>query len=76
MIKSKVSDLNGSQRSDSHQIPVMVSPDKIKPHLVRAEGSMIKNIIKLGKIDIDEHKKSKEKAFKSKILIKNEAPLS
>jgi hypothetical protein len=54
----------------------MVSPDKIKPHLVRAEGSMRKNIIKLGKIDIDEHKKSKEKAFQSKILIKNDAPLS
>jgi hypothetical protein len=54
----------------------MVSPDKIKPHLVRAEGSMRKNIIKLGKIDIEEHKKSKEKALQSKIFIKNDALLS
>lgn len=76
MIKNKVSDLNGSQRSDSHKIPVMVSPDKIKPHLVRAEGSMRKNIIKLGKIDIEEYKKSKEKALQSKIFIKNDALLS
>jgi len=54
----------------------MVSPDKIKPHLVRAEGSMKKNIIKLGKIDMDDHKKSKEKVLQSKIFIKNDTLLT
>lgn len=53
----------------------MISPDKVKPHLMRVENSVRKNIIKLVKIDNDEHKKSKFKALPTKIFNKNEANL-
>jgi len=71
-MKTKASDLNLSHRSDSQSFPGIVSPEKIKPHLVRAEGSLRKNILTLGKIVVEENKKSTEKTIKAKTLVKHE----
>ncbi len=39
---------------------------------MRAEGSLRKNILTLGKIVVEENKKSTEKTIKAKTLVKRE----
>ena len=57
-----------SHRANSEHFNSGASPDKVKPHLVRVEGAVVKNTITLRKMDVVMAKLTLEGTTKQQLL--------